>query len=325
MNAKLEILSFYLIPYDDKNKNITFGDLFQKKINSNKMKDVYQAIVNILDNPSDTSYKLEGKKAFTLLGRESGYESKDDVVYGILKGGDLGNGKTKGKLSDKNDEENLDGNVINDKYFFLLYVPMNDYRGYLMFQSYKDEGIRKAFVKTIMKELFSRYKEYRVPKPETFFPQTIKDEFKKNAVVKELKFTDRQLSSSFSNDTSFTSIAEGYKFEVRIVPIGGGFSPDSVAKVFSMVGLEILGKKTLRRFGKKDVVVQNNVTKKTTHFELGKDFEGIKPRIYLANRIQFESNEIPNFESLKAYCLELLDDIKIEEENKIKNKRRNDS
>ncbi|MDF2551493.1 MAG: hypothetical protein K0R77_768 [Chryseobacterium sp.] len=324
MDAKLEIISFNLNPYKKNEGNSTFSDIFNKKIQSSQIAAIYQKLVNILDNPSDSSYHRVGKKAFTLIGDKSGYNSTDNLIYGLLKGGDLGNGKTKGKLIDKNEEENLDGNVINDKYFFIIYFPLNDKKGYVLFQSYKDEGIRKVFIDTIMKQLFSLDEEYKKPTTESFYPAIIKEEFKQNALVKEIKFTDRQLSSRLSDEQSFQSIANEFKIEVKITPIGGGVATRLYRRFIESLGLQKIGDNNLQNFDRTSIVVQNEITKKVTHFELGNDFEDIKPRIYLKDRVDFDNNELPEYNSLKEYCLQLLSEIK-NEDNNLRNIRRNDS
>lgn len=324
MDAKLEIISFNLNPYKKNERNSTFIDIFNKKIQSNQVANIFQELANVLDDPADSSYHKVGKKAFTLVGDKSGFSENDSLIYGLLKGGDLGNGKTKGRLTNKNEEENLDGNVINDKYFFIIYFPIDDNKGYVIFQSYKDEGIRKVFIDTVMKELFSLNEEYKKPKTESFYPAIIKEEFKQHALVKEIKFTDRQLSSRLSDESSFQSIASEFKVEVKITPVGGGVAPRLYKRVIESLGLQKIGENNLQNFDRTSIVVQNEVTKKVTHFELGSDFEDIKPRIYLKDRINFDNNELPEYESLKEYCLQLLNEIK-NEENNLRNTRRNDS
>ncbi len=325
MDAKLEIITFNLNPYKKNEENSTFQDIFNKKIESTQIEDIYQNLVNILDNPSDSSYHTVGKKAFTLIGDKSGFNSSDSFIYGLLKGGDLGNGKTKSNVRDKNDEENLDGNVINDKYFFILYFPLNDNKGYILFQSFKDEGIRKVFVNTVMTSFFSLEDEYKKPKPENFYPKIIKEQFKQNALVKEIRFTDRQLSSRLSSESSFQSIANEFKIEVKITPIGGGIATRLYKTLAESLGLQQIGNNRLENFNRTSIVVQDETTKKVTHFELGNEFEDIKPRIYLNGRIDFDNNELPEYDSLKEYCLQLLNEIKLEDEENLRNIRRNDS
>ncbi|WP_374462038.1 hypothetical protein [Chryseobacterium taeanense] len=325
MDAKLEIISFKLNPYKKNEQNFSFLDLFTKKIESSEIRNIYQNLVNVLDNPSDSSYHTVGKKAFTLIGEKSGYSSNDKYIYGLLKGGALGNGKTKGNVRDKNEEEDLDGNVINDKYFFIIYFPLEDDKGYVLFQSYKDEGIRKVFIDTIMKEIFSLEGEYKKPKIEIFYPKIIKDEFKQNALVKEIKFTDRQLSSKLSDESSFQSIANEFKVEVKITPVGGGVATRLYRRFIESLGIQKIGDNQLQNFDKTSIIVQNEITKKVTHFELGNEFEDIKPRIYLNGRINFDNNELPEYDSLKEYCLGLLNEIKTEDEENLRNIRRNDS
>ncbi|MFP9099023.1 hypothetical protein ACLI09_08210 [Flavobacterium sp. RHBU_24] len=312
-NVKLEVYKFNLNPGRNYAGNITFRDLFLKVLsvpNNTSNENLFIAFFRALVTTLDTEYKQIKNKAFTLINtnNETSFNSNNQTIFGILDGGPLGEGKTRRKLSDKNDENALDGNVINDKYFFYIHIPLNSDRGYIMFQVYQQDSIRHEFFNYIFKGLFKHDPDYNMPNFDPYLPQSIKDEFKHGAKVKELKFTEKLLSREIDESASFVSINEEYKIEVKITPVRSTFGTQFLNSLLTPFLSKEFNNKKLEDFDGKKITLKNRQTKRDATFEL--DGTGdIMPRIYLHNRISISPYGVPNFDELKVFCDNLLSEI----------------
>ena len=319
-NVRLEVFKFNLSPRKSYKGTNSFRDLFLRKTDSqNDVKNpiLFENFYKYFVKSLDTEYKIVKNKAFTLINenKQTSFSAPKNIIYGVLEGGQLGEGKTGRELANKKNSKPLDGNVINDKYFFYIYSPLNDSHGYIMFQIYQQDNIRDEFLNFIFKEIFKTAEEYNMPDKDIYIPQSIKDEFKSSAKIKELKFTETVLSTQIDDSASFKSINEKYKIEVKITPIRGkvrlSFLSD-VAKPFLEKTFNNIG---LKNFDKKDVVLKNS-NKKTATFEM--DGSGdIMPRIYLNGKISISSFGVPDFKELKQYCDSILVDL-ISKKQKVK-------
>ena len=319
-NVRLEVFKFNLSPRKSYKGSNSFRDLFIKRTGSQndiENSKLFESFFKHFVNTLDTEYQIVRNKAFTLINenKQTSFSPSKNIIYGVLEGGQLGEGKTGRELANKKNAKPLDGNVINDKYFFYIYSPLNNSHGYIMFQIYQQDNIRDEFLNFIFKEIFKTDKEYNMPDKDIYIPQSIKDEFKSSAKIKELKFTETVLSTQIDESASFKSINEKYKIEVKITPVRGkvklSFLND-IAKPFLEKTFNNIG---LKNFDKKDVVLKNT-NKKTATFEM--DGSGdIMPRIYLKDKISISSFGVPDFEELKKYCDSILDDI-ISQKQKVK-------
>lgn len=312
-NVRLEVFRFNLNPRRSYSGTNTFRDLFLRKTSSSPTisnEDLFTTFFNYFITALDTDYKIVRNKAFTLINDngETNFQSDNTIMYGVLEGGPLGEGKTRRTLANKTEGNSLDGNVINDKYFFYIYTPLNSSHGYIMFQIYQQDSIRFEFFNFLFNEIFRHVPDYNMPNFDPFIPQDIREEFKSGAKIKELKFSETMLSNQIEESASFMSLNESYKIEVTVTPVRGNirFSlletlvPPFVAKAFNGI--------TLNNFDNKKVVLQNATSKKRATFEM--DGAGdIMPRIYLKDRIDISSSGVPNFEQLKEYCDTILNGL----------------
>jgi hypothetical protein len=312
-NVRLEVFKFSLNPRKTYTGVNTFRDLLIKKMSSNPSipnEELFTNFFNFFITKLDTEYKVVRNKAFTLINdnNQTNYQSTNSIIYGVLEGGPLGEGKTRRTLNNKTDANSLNGNVINDKYFFYIHTPLNSNYGYIMFQIYQQDSIRFEFFNFLFNDIFKFTPEYNMPNFDAYIPQNIKEEFKNGSKIKELKFSETMLSNQIEQSASFMSINESYKIEVTVTPIRGnvGFTlldaliPPFISKKFSGI--------TLGNFDNKKVVLQNGITKKSATFEM--DGAGdIMPRIYLLNRIDISSFGVPDFPQLKVFCDSILTSI----------------
>jgi hypothetical protein len=318
-SVRLEVFKFNLSPRKSYKGTNSFRDLFIKRTeepanieNTKLYSSFFKHMISILDS----EYKVVRNKAFTLINEnnQTSFSAPKNIIYGVLEGGQMGEGKTRRKLKNKTNSNSLDGDVINDKYFFYIYAPLNDSNGYIMFQIYQQDNIREEFMSFIFKEIYKNETDYNMPNYDVFIPQSIKDEFKSSAKVKELKFTETVLSTEIEKSASFMSINESYKIEIKITPVKSKIQMsllDTLVQPFLKKSFNGIG---LDNFDKKNVVLKNN--KKTATFEM--DGAGdIMPRIYLKGKIPITQFGVPDFEELKKYCDGILDGI-LSEQPKVK-------
>ena len=124
-SVKLEVFTIALKPVAGYDNN-SFEDLVLNIPGvipeNNLFTEFYQLFINRIDE----GYTEVRNKAFTLTTdvQEYGFNANNEIIWGVLKGGSKGSGKTKSPLNNRETEEDLSGNVINDKYFFYLHLPL---------------------------------------------------------------------------------------------------------------------------------------------------------------------------------------------------------
>ncbi len=224
-SVKLEVFTIALKPVAGYDNN-SFEDLVLNIPGvipeNNLFTEFYQLFINRIDE----GYTEVRNKAFTLTTdvQEYGFNANNEIIWGVLKGGSKGSGKTKSPLNNRETEEDLSGNVINDKYFFYLHLPFGSNVGYLFFQIYGGESIRKEFIQHI-RDLFSIRGKYNKPDPSAILPDSIRDEFKNNSKVVGLSYFTNTLSSSLTEDKKFTDLCKEYNIEITIKPKGNNNIP----------------------------------------------------------------------------------------------------
>lgn len=270
-----------------------------------------------LDNKGEYhQINRKSKRAFSLSNAPT-LNSKENYVYGFVKGGFKGDNKTSSSIKDKDNSESLDNKVINNEHFFLLYTPLNSNIGFLIFQSYPQESIRLEFVNFLSKNIFRHRGSYNKIEAEAYLTKSIKDEFKNGATVSRMTFTDRVLKDVISEKKSFANEPDQYRIKVVIEPIGENklsYNNFDRFSFFEKIKNKKVFNKTLGSYAKKKGQLSKNGDK--TAFTIG-GTEDILPIVRLGSGY-LDDKEIPNFESIKKYCFKLLEEVKDEfyEQNK---------
>ena len=307
-SVKLEVYTIALKPVVGYENN-SFEDLILNTPGvipeNNLFTEFYQLFVNHID----LGYTEVRSKAFTLSTDVNDYnhDPANEIIWGVLKGGPKGSGKSKALLNNREEEEDLGGNVINDKYFFYLYFPLDSNFGYLFFQIYGAESIRKEFIQHI-RDLFKIGGKYNKPEPSAILPNSIRDEFKNNSKVVGLSYITRTLSSSLTQDPEFSNLCREYNIEISFKPKGDhNISPQRINLLNRVISSLNFNNFPLSRSISRKVSLQNLTSKKTSTFEL--DTNDVMPRIYLQGKIPIDVNGTPDFPSLKLFCDDLLREI----------------
>ena len=307
-SVKLEVFTIALKPLLDYPNN-SLEDILKSIPGINPINNLFSEFVQLFINHIDSGYTEIRNKAFTLSTdtTEYGFDTTNENVWGVLKGGPKGSGKTKSPITNREEEEDLGGNVINDKYFFYLHFPLNGNVGYLFFQVYGGASIRGEFIQHIT-DLFKIPGKYNKAVPYPILPNCIRDEFKGNSKIVEFNYITNILASSLTEDTAFSNICDKYHIEVSIKPKGGvNITPDKVSVLNTIFSSLSLKNARLSNAVKKKVTLQNLATKKISKFEL--DTNDVMPRIYLNGRINIDDNGIPNFTESKTFCDSLLREL----------------
>ncbi len=307
-SVKLEVFTIALKPVAGYENN-SFEDLILNIPGIIPENNLFTEFYQLFINHIDLGYTEVRSKAFTLStnAEEFNHDATNEIIWGVLKGGPKGSGKSKSPLNNRETEEDLSGNVINDKYFFYLHLPLNSSFGYLFFHIYGGESIRKEFIQHI-RELFSIRGKYNKPEPSAILPHSIRDEFRNNSKIVGLSYITNTLSSSLTSDTEFSNLCREYNIEITIKPKGdNNISPERLNLMNRIISGLTFNNLPLSRARSKKVSLQNLSSKKTSTFEL--DTSDVMPRIYLDGKVPLDTNGTPNFVNLKLFCDGLLREL----------------
>ncbi|MCH4829570.1 hypothetical protein [Flavobacterium columnare] len=307
-NTRLEVFTISLKKIEGNPKN-SFEDLIANikgvDISKNLFNEFYQFFVNHID----LGYTTIRNKAFTLSTdkADTGISIDNHSFWGVLKGGPTGSGKTKSPIINREEEEDLDGDVINNKFFFYFHFPLKSDYGYLFFQVYGGESIRQEFIQHIM-DLFKVSGKYNKAICTSILPNSIRNEFKNNSKVVELNYITKALSSSITDNTEFTNLCKNYKIEISIKPEGNtAIESEKVNFLNRILSSLKFNERELSDASKTKVSLQNLSTKRTSTFEL--DTNEVMPRIYLDGKVDLDVYGTPIFPKLKLFCDGLLKEI----------------
>ena len=204
-NPKLEVYKIRLKPTTD--KVVTFRDFFKQKLSnitigdSDLFIDYFNNFISEIDN-ADFFKDKKNQKAFTAYDTKTRNEnplndtirihSQSQIIEGVVEGGRYGQSRSMANMDNKMEKEKVKtDNIILDKFYFLIYSPLNSNTGIFMLQSYSEDSIKDVFT-TFLKPFFSTDGFYNLC-IEAYTPQQYIDEFKKGAALKGISFTKNLL------------------------------------------------------------------------------------------------------------------------------------
>lgn len=307
-SVRLEVFTIALKPETEYESN-RFDDLISNITGVDNSKNLFNEFYQRFINHIDLGYTEIRNKAFTLTTNSDEYDIDipNHTFWGILKGGPKGNGKTKSPVADRDTEEDLSGDIINDKYFFYIHFPLNSDKGYLFFQIYGGESIRKEFIQHIT-DLFKIRGLYKKAECTPILPNSVRDGFKNNSKIVEMSYITNTLSSSLTDNTEFSNLCSKYKIEISIKPTGDdAIIPQKIPLMSRVLNSLNFNGVPLSTSTKKKVSLQNLASKKTSTYVL--DTNDVMPRIYLQGQVPMDIYGTPNFANLKIFCDELLREL----------------
>jgi len=328
-DPKLEIYKLQLINKDD-GRAATFRQLFRKKFNSYgnttgtiTNEDIFRAYYKSFVSSIDLKgYNVDrGKrKGFTLAYELNGGPTAKSlissptatnwIICGILEGGKHGIKRSLGEVSDKKKQTPIHTtNLVADRYFFLLYTPLEHSEAVLMIQGYTE-----AKISDVLRGHLGGYFKHKgeiTNKTEIFVPQYLKEKYLNGAKFKSIQFTS---GWAVPPDNSGTIRQKGYELEVRIeIKDKSQKKSDyrefsDLLKIFSK-GIFQQGnkKKELEAFEGKKAKMVNGSKEAPIQFD---NHDEVIPVILLKDEgIDVGDDAVPNFDQINQYCHKLLGDV----------------
>jgi hypothetical protein len=278
----------------------------------------FKKIVNTLDQQKMYSDEKIGKSMTAIqLDLEDENVNPDlrihtdkHVIEGELEGGKFGRIRNRRSTSNKKDNSPVKKeDAITDKFYFLLYVPLEHNKLVLMVHSYSDESI-DGIIRHFFQNLFKKEKVFNAPKIDRYVPPSIIQDFKNSAAVSGLSFST-EVPSKTLLEKSVKAVNKHYKVEVKITPIDQPLSMDEFDNAKSPLQNTSVGGLILANFRRRVGILQDSKTNKTSPFALDSSFD-IKPVIPLSKYLTFGTDDEKNFKLIKDYCFKLLKVIKSE-------------
>lgn len=321
---KLEVYKIYSNPFPN-TEYPSFGNFFQNKFSTEdkivKSSEGFKLLLQTLITSIDTNFVLNSanKKGLRIdestgtkaLEKSIKIASVKQIIHGTIKGGRYGQNRSIGSTKDPKKKYRKVGqtDIVMDTFYFLLYTPFKSNKGILMIQSYTDDQINDIFINWLQNNLSGS--GYFNPKMETYCPTKLQEEFKNSSAVKELKFTKDILISGIETEDGIST--EEFSINISIRAKDSGKKVSKIGSLLKTARQLQFGKKenplTLEEFNKQIGILYNGSHQSS--FELDGEIS-IKPTIYLKDRIILQDDGSPNWDSLHDYCLNLLEEIKVE-------------
>jgi len=267
--------------------------------------------------------KLEStKKGFTVASKtvegkrlgEITYHSETSMIHGILEGGKYGRKRVLREVENKNQGSSIEPkHLVGDRFYFLLYTPLDEHTLILLIQGYTEVRISDAITR-FLRGYLKVHSMYSC-EIEPFIPRRLKDQYINGATFKSLIFTsDWNIQGNFDDDIT----EKEYQLEVQIVikdksqekarhKYYTGFLQQLGQSVFKLAGLD---GRTLEDFGSKRAKMESRGKEFPIHFDNENE---IRPTILLTNEgIPVDDGLVPDFDAVDQYCKALLEEIKDE-------------
>jgi hypothetical protein len=307
-------------------KQPTFFNLFKSGSNLDEPEfDVFMklfaAFLAALDQEKFHRNEKKGK-AFT--GQEKDPELNDRVailphsekfvIEGTIEGGKFGGERGKASLDAKKIKEKVkEDDVITEKYYFFLHVPLNSDTAILMMQSYSSDSITDMFLEFLKKFFKNDIRQYKPAVSQKYVPPSIIKEFQneKESIVKSFTYKTKMLLGHLS-ETTIGEQAEQFVITVKVESVKG-IKKGKIGRWIETFGKTSVGfgnsPQQLSKFANRKASIKNEKLNKSTSFELSNNFD-IKPVIYLTDsKIKFKSQRVIDFDSLRDFCFKILTEV----------------
>lgn len=322
-NPKLNIYTLQLSPKND--EMATFRDLFRCKYNADihtsddeLFKLYFENFVNGLGD-DDFRKDTKNKKVLGITNNSkdgsifSLFSKNNSIIDGVIEGGKYGIRREYADTDNKSDKKIInENNAVLDKYYILIYTPLNSGFGFLLIQSYTEESIQDS-LKDFIKSFYSCENEFNNIRIEPYVPHTIVEKYMKGSKISMFGFTTKtSIPSSMRNNIQVKG--QTFEVEVKIKPLDSFLNPfsEETAQIYNEIGGKIFDGRPLNEGRGKAYVMDEK--RRKAHYDIEEEIKKIRPTIYLEDEgiIIDEKTGLPNFKQIQKYCLGLLEEIKVE-------------
>jgi len=313
---KLEVFKITLKPH--KNIGETFKDFCiaklipekkEQKSNEELFVELFRYFVKEIDKDS---YYTKNKKGFTAYDTDNPEKSKFRFnssafhLSGFIEGGVYGLKRSTSNISNKKQKSDIpEDNVVSDRFFFLIHIPLESQYGIMMISSYSISTITSLFI-AFIEDLFCLDGHYYKPEITRYIPDSFKEKYKKESVLKTIKFETITPSKKLGN-TSYEIEDDELivKVEVSSKKI---ISSKNASNFYNSIKNIKIGEIKLQDFFRKKVDVAD-MRGQSSSFDIDKEFDP-SPKIYLEGKVTFNIDGTPEEDSLFKYSLSLLEEVK---------------
>lgn len=327
LNPKLNIFVVGLNPRD-KEASPTYRDYFKSKYLGNAntsdrqllesfFKDFLNTVGKADFRKDDKSKKVIGVSEYDAQNEKTSISLKLEkhVIHGLIDGGQYGVKRAYANLDNKKEKKELDvDQVVLDKFYLCLCTPLNSAYGFLFVQSYTEVSILEPVI-SFIRDLLKYEDEYYYVSIEPFVPKKFVEKFKKNSRIRMFSYRSKIGISDVMRDNKLAIKGQHFEVEVIIKPCEDDFLIG--ADTTQIITQELGGKKfdgaDLSTYKTQKVFVTGS-NGRNANYDIAKDIKSLKPTIYLEDEgisIDKDTGQ-PNFEEIKRYVLDLLEEVKIE-------------
>lgn len=329
-DPKLEIYKLTLVNKAD-GRLVRFRESFRENVKSiaslpkpiedtSIYREFYKHFLDSIDNGKGYKKNDKKEKAYKIAKDEiekgkpksivNSITDDNFIISGLLEGGKYGIKRNLGDIDNIDVNSDIKQNhVVGDRFFFLLFAPINQKVGILLIQGYTEIKLSDVFRDHIV-EYFKVDKKIGC-ETELFIPESLKQKYLSNAIFKSAKF-----SSGFVLKNNFEDADDkNYDIEVKIEIIDKSAKKTGFRKWNNL--LNKFGQATISLADKIDIKLESFQKKSAKMVGKGKEFpidfsdeDNIKPVILLIDQgITIKEGRIPDFDQIETYCKNLLKDI----------------
>lgn len=322
-NPKLNVYTLKLNPKNDSFE--IFRDLFKSKYalkSTISDKDIFLAYhQNFVNGIGDKEFRKDTKNKKVLGTIQQNTDksilpilSKNNIyIDGVIEGGKYGIRREYADTENKEDKKIIgENNAVLDKYYILLYTPLNSQFGFLLVQSYTEESIQDS-LKDFIKNFFSCEDDFYNIIIEPYVPRKIIDKYMKESSIRMFSFTNKVgLSDTLRNNVQIKG--QTFEVEIKLKPLDYTLNPDedSTVEILKEFGEKYFDDIQLKECKRKAYISDKKNRK--ANYDIEQDIKKIRPTIYLedAGIIPDDITGLPDFKKIQEYCLDILNDLIIE-------------
>lgn len=236
--------------------------------------------------------------------------SEQYIVEGVVEGGGYGKKRKKTSTLDKSKRSDVeeDDAITSDFYFFIYSPPFSD-KSVLFVQSYTDDTI-DAVMKSFWQNFYTLPGVFGKPRLERFIPESIIEKFKHNSTVSGMVFTTEVPGRTLHSKTQKRD--RKFKVEIKITPTKEDLTVNEYDEIVGPIQDSLFASRLkLGTFISRKGRLRDQITKRTSSFDIANGFEDIRPTILLSKFIDIDGTE-QDFDRIRKFCFSLLEEVKAE-------------